>query len=116
MTSQFNISTDNVLNMMKRSHNRKETIAILNTLRHEIPGAVIRTTLIAGHPGETEQDFIELKDFISEFRFDRLGVFAYSHEEDTYSYKEYKDEISEEVKESNVLLNLWRSSRTFRQN
>lgn len=94
--------TDNMLNMMKRSHSRKETIAILNKLRNEIPGAVIRTTLIAGHPGETEQDFIELKDFISEFRFDRLGVFAYSHEEDTYSYREYKDEISEDVKESRV--------------
>jgi len=94
--------TDNMLKMMKRSHDRKETIAILNKLRNEIPGVVIRTTLIAGHPGETEQDFIDLKDFISGFRFDRLGVFAYSHEEDTYSYKEYKDEISEEIKESRV--------------
>jgi ribosomal protein S12 methylthiotransferase len=94
--------TDNMLKMMKRSHDRTETIAILNKLRNEIPGAVIRTTLIAGHPGETEQDFVELKNFISAFRFDRLGVFAYSHEEDTYSYKEYKDEISEEIKESRV--------------
>ena len=67
-----------------------------------LPGAVIRTTLIAGHPGETEQDYTELKDFIADFRFDRLGVFAYSHEEDTYSYNEYKDEISAEVKEFRV--------------
>ena len=94
--------TDNMLEMMKRSHNRKETLAILNTLRNEIPGAVIRTTLIAGHPGETEKDFLELKDFISEFRFDRLGVFAYSHEEDTFSYKEYEDEIPTDLKESRV--------------
>ena len=94
--------TDNMLDIMKRSHNREETVAILNKLRNEIPGAVIRTTLIAGHPGETEQDFLELKDFISEFRFDRLGVFAYSHEEDTFSYMEYKDEIPDEVKESRV--------------
>jgi len=94
--------TDNMLEMMKRSHNRKETLAILNTLRNEIPGAVIRTTLIAGHPGETEKDFLELKDFISEFRFDRLGIFAYSHEEDTFSYKEYEDEISTDLKESRV--------------
>lgn len=94
--------TDNMLEMMKRSHNRKETLAILNTLRNEIPGAVIRTTLIAGHPGETEKDFLELKDFISEFRFDRLGVFAYSHEEDTFSYKEYEDEIPSDLKESRV--------------
>jgi ribosomal protein S12 methylthiotransferase len=94
--------TDNMLGLMKRSHNRKETEYILNTLRKEIPGAIIRTTLIAGHPGETEKDFTELKEFISDFRFDRLGVFAYSHEEDTFSYNEYKDEISDEAKESRV--------------
>jgi len=94
--------TDNMLGLMRRSHNRKETEAVLNKLRDEIPGAVIRTTLIAGHPGETEQDFLELKDFISSFRFNRLGVFAYSHEEDTYSYNEYKDEIPDNVKESRV--------------
>ena len=94
--------TDNMLGLMRRSHNRKETEAVLNKLRNEIPGAVIRTTLIAGHPGETEKDFLELKDFISGFRFDRLGVFAYSHEEDTYSYNEYKDEIPDNVKESRV--------------
>jgi len=94
--------TDNMLELMKRSHNRKETELVLNRLRKEIPGAVIRTTLIAGHPGETETDFNELKEFISGFRFDRLGVFAYSHEEDTYSFNNYKDEISVEVKESRV--------------
>jgi ribosomal protein S12 methylthiotransferase len=94
--------SDRMLGLMKRSHNKGETIAILNKLRKEIPGAVIRTTLIAGHPGESEKDFLELKDFISEFRFDRLGVFAYSHEDDTYSYNEYKDEIPDEVKESRV--------------
>jgi ribosomal protein S12 methylthiotransferase len=94
--------TDKMLGLMRRSHNRIETEAVLYKIRNEIPGAVIRTTLIAGHPGETEQDFLELKDFISEFRFDRLGVFAYSHEEDTYSYNEYKDEIPETVKEVRV--------------
>jgi ribosomal protein S12 methylthiotransferase len=94
--------TDNMLGLMKRSHNRKETELVLNILRKEIPNAVIRTTLIAGHPGETEQDYNELTDFITTFRFDRLGVFAYSHEEDTYSYNNYKDEIPAEVKESRV--------------
>jgi ribosomal protein S12 methylthiotransferase len=94
--------TDKMLRLMRRSHNRYETELILNRLRKEIPGAVIRTTLIAGHPGETEQDFNELKDFISAFKFDRLGVFAYSHEEDTFSYEKYKDEIPSEVKESRV--------------
>jgi len=94
--------TDNMLDLMKRSHNRKDTLSILNTLRKEIPGAVIRTTLIAGHPGETEKDFFALKEFIADFRFDRLGVFAYSHEEDTYSYLEYRDEIPSDIKESRV--------------
>src|SRR5664279_3101963 len=94
--------TDNMLGLMKRSHNTKDTKAILTTLRNDIPGAVIRTTLIAGHPGESEEDFIEMKNFISEFRFDRLGVFAYSHEEDTFSYEQYKDDIPGDVKESRV--------------
>ncbi len=94
--------SDNVLSLMKRSHTRKETEEILNRLRVELPDAVIRTTLIAGHPGETEKDFMDLKDFIKTFNFNRLGVFAYSHEEDTYSYKHYKDEIPENIKESRV--------------
>lgn len=94
--------TDNLLDKMRRSHNKNETLAVLRKLRNEIPGAVIRTTLIAGHPGETERDFEELKEFISEFRFDRLGVFAYSHEEDTYAYNKYEDDIPQEVKESRV--------------
>ncbi len=94
--------SDNMLSIMRRSHNRAETEAVLNRLRNEIPGAIIRTTLIAGHPGETEADFQELKDFIIKFRFDRLGVFAYSHEEDTFSFKEYNDDIPQEIKESRV--------------
>lgn len=94
--------TDHMLGLMKRSHNRPETMDVLKKIRREIPDAVIRTTLIAGHPGETEQDYNELKDFIREFRFDRLGVFAYSHEEDTWSYNNYTDEISDEIKELRV--------------
>lgn len=94
--------TDKMLKLMKRSHSRSETENLLNRLRDEIPGSAIRTTLIAGHPGESEEDFSELKEFISRFRFDRLGVFRYSHEEDTFSFKEYSDDIPEEVKESRV--------------
>jgi ribosomal protein S12 methylthiotransferase len=93
---------DKMLMMMKRSHDRKETESVLNRLRKEIPGAAIRTTLIAGHPGETEKEFLELKEFIKEFRFDRLGVFAYSHEEGTYSYSNYQDDVPDEIKESRV--------------
>jgi ribosomal protein S12 methylthiotransferase len=94
--------TDKMLGLMKRSHNRYETEVVLNKIRNEIPDAVIRTTLIAGHPGETEQDYHELRDYIASFRFDRLGVFAYSHEEDTWSYNNYKDDIPDEIKESRV--------------
>ena len=90
--------TDNMLKLMKRSHDRSETESVLYRIREEIPRAVIRTTIIAGHPGETEKDFNELVDFISGFRFDRLGVFAYSHEEDTYAWKNYSDNIPDEVK------------------
>ena len=94
--------TDNMLLKMKRSHNRAETEKVLSEIRRILPDAVIRTTLIAGHPGETSDDFGELKEFISAFRFDRLGVFAYSHEEDTFAYKNYSDHISTETKEERV--------------
>lgn len=94
--------TDNMLTLMKRTHNRKETKNLLLRFRKEIPGVVIRTTLIAGHPGETESDFTELKEFISEFKFDRLGVFAYSHEEDTFAFNNYPDDIPQSVKEARV--------------
>ncbi len=94
--------TDRMLGLMKRSHNRAETENILYRLRDEIPGSVIRTTLIAGHPGETEEDFRQLQKFISDFRFDRLGVFAYSHEEGTYSGENYADDIPDDVKHDRV--------------
>jgi ribosomal protein S12 methylthiotransferase len=94
--------TDNMLNAMKRKHDRSETERLLLKFRNEIPGVAIRTTLIAGHPGETQADHDALKEFISEFRFDRLGVFAYSHEEDTYASNNYPDEIPREVKEERV--------------
>ncbi len=94
--------SDKVLNLMRRSHNGRETRQILQTLRDEIPGAAIRTTIIAGHPGETAREYRELRDFISEYRFDRLGIFPYSHEEGTYSWQNYKDNVSERVKQSRV--------------
>jgi ribosomal protein S12 methylthiotransferase len=94
--------TDNMLGAMKRLHGRKETEDLLMRFRKEIPGVSIRTTLIAGHPGETISDFNELKEFIREFRFDRLGVFAYSHEEDTYAFLNYTDDVPGEVKEARV--------------
>lgn len=94
--------SDKMLGLMRRSHSRKETEHVLSSIRNLLPDAAIRTTLIVGHPGETKEDFNELMDFVSDFRFDRLGVFAYSHEEDTFSYKNYKNEIPEEIKEERV--------------
>lgn len=94
--------TDNMLIAMKRTHHRKETMQLLKKFREEIPGVAIRTTLIAGHPGETVADYNELKEFISEFKFDRLGVFAYSHEEDTFAFDNYPDDVPQQVKEARV--------------
>ena len=94
--------SDKMLRLMKRSHNGSETRKLLYAIRKELPGAAIRTTLIAGHPGETEKEYNVLKDFISEFRFDRLGVFPYSHEEGTFGYNNYADDIPEKIKEARV--------------
>ena len=94
--------SDKMLRLMRRSHNERETRNILDTLRLELPEAAIRTTLIAGHPGETQKEYSELRQFISGFRFDRLGVFSYSHEEGTFSWENYEDNVSERVKKSRV--------------
>ena len=90
--------SDNVLSGMKRNHSEKETRNLLSYIRTYLPEAAIRTTLITGYPGETENDFRILMDFITEFRFDRLGVFTYSHEEDTHAYNNFKDSIPEKLK------------------
>lgn len=94
--------SEKMLRLMKRSYGRREAEEILYRLRDQLPDAVIRTTLISGHPGETEADHTELRDFIRHFRFDRLGVFKYSHEEGTFSGIHYKDEIPDTLKEARV--------------
>ena len=83
---------------MKRGITREKTDALLETIRTKVPGIAIRTTLIAGHPGETEQDFEEMLDFVEKSRFERLGIFTYSHEENTHSYS-FKDDVTPEVKQ-----------------
>jgi len=93
---------DRVLEMMNRKHNARETTALLERIRKQLPGAAIRTTLIVGHPGEGDTEFRELYDFVREFRFDRLGVFAYSHEEKTPGNKKYRDETTEDAKNERV--------------
>lgn len=94
--------SDNMLSRMKRSHNRRETEELLGFIRKELPGAAIRTTLIAGHPGETEEEFLELAEFVRSFRFERLGVFPYSHEEGTWSFRNYPDDIPQATREARV--------------
>lgn len=93
---------DPVLKIMRRSHDSSETRALLRNIRKKLPDAAIRTTVIAGHPGETEKEFAELLEFIGEFRFERLGAFRYSHEENTYSFLNYPDDIPEKIKEKRV--------------
>lgn len=92
-------SSDNVLKLMRRGIDKEKTIALINKIREEVPGITLRTTMLVGHPGETEEDIQDLADFVLSMKFERLGVFAYSNEEDTYAAIHYKDDISNEVKE-----------------
>ena len=87
-----------ILKSMKRGLDSKDTRKLIHKIRQEIPEAAIRTTIIVGYPGETEDDFNELTSFVEQTRFDRLGVFTYSHEEDTPAFK-LEDNIPDEVKE-----------------
>ncbi len=91
--------TDHMLGMMRRRITKQETISLIDTIHREVPGIALRTTFLVGHPGETEEDFEELKSFVSEYKFERMGVFAYSNEDDTYAFKMYEDTIPQEVKE-----------------
>lgn len=94
--------TDHMLGLMRRHITRAEQDALIRTIREKVPGICIRTTLMVGHPGETEEDFEELKEWVREMRFDRMGAFAYSDEEGTYANKHYKDDIPQEVKEARL--------------
>ena len=94
--------SSNVLNKMRRHITREEQDTLIARIRHEVPGICIRTTLLVGHPGETEEDFNELFEWVKEMRFDRMGAFAYSEEEGTFAARHYKDDISQEEKERRV--------------
>ena len=91
-------SSDKILKKMGRHTNKAQIVGLIEKIRHEIPDAVIRTSLIVGFPGETEEDFEDLCDFVRKIRFERLGVFAYSREEDTPAYS-FDNQIDEEEKE-----------------
>jgi len=92
--------SDKMLRLMKRNTTRTETINLIKRIRKEVPGIHLRTTMLVGHPGETDEDFDELKSFVCEMRFERLGVFCYSHEEDTYAGENYKDSVPQAVKQA----------------
>jgi ribosomal protein S12 methylthiotransferase len=94
--------TDHMLGLMRRHITRAEQDALIRKIREKVPGICIRTTLLVGHPGETEADFEELKQWVKEMRFERMGCFAYSDEEGTYANTHYKDDIPQEVKDKRV--------------
>ena len=92
----------NVLKRMRRNINKEETINLLRTIRQEVPGIYLRTTLMVGFPGETDEEFEELVQFIKDMRFERMGAFAYSEEEGTYAAEQYEDDIEDEVKQARL--------------
>lgn len=94
--------SDHVLQLMRRHITRAEQDALLTRIRARVPSICIRTTLLVGHPGETEEDFEELKQWVREMRFDRMGAFAYSDEEGTYANLHYKDDIPQDIKDRRV--------------
>ena len=94
-------ASSRMLQSMRRGITREKTEELLERIRTKVPGIAIRTTMIAGHPGESEQDFQELLDFVERSRFDRLGVFTYSHEDNTHSFT-MKDDVPDEVKQERM--------------
>ncbi len=98
----FQHISDNQLQSMRRGIDKERTYALIDRLRTEIPDIAIRTTLLTGYPGETEQDFEELVEFVERVRFDRLGVFPYCEEEGTYSAENLRDDVPPAIKERRV--------------
>ena len=94
--------SDNMLTRMRRNVSKSETYDLIEKFRREVPGIHLRTTLMVGFPGETEEDFEELKEFVQKARFDRMGAFTYSEEEGTYAAETYEDSIPHEVKQARL--------------
>ena len=99
--------SDSILKSMRRGTSQKKTTSLIKKIRERVPGIILRTTLIVGYPGETEEDFEILKNWVKEMRFERLGCFTYSHEENTHAFKLH-DNIPEEVKQerSNIIMDI----------
>lgn len=94
--------SDNMLKLMRRNISKSETYELIARFRESVPDIHIRTTLMTGHPGETEKDFLELLDFVKDIRFERLGAFVYSHEKGTYADKMYVDDVPMEIKQARL--------------
>jgi len=94
--------SDNMLQKMRRNISKAQTYELLQHIREEIPEIHLRTTMLLGHPGETEQDVEDMKEFIRKIRFERLGAFAFSNEEGTFAYNNYEDNIPQETKDERV--------------
>ena len=94
--------TDHILSLMRRHITRAEQDSLIRRIRAAVPGICLRTTLMVGHPGETEEDFNELLQWVREMRFERMGAFAYSEEEGTYAQRHYKDDVPEQVKQDRL--------------
>ena len=94
--------SDHMLDRMHRHVSKQETMDLIQAIRERVPGIHLRTTLMVGFPGETQEDFEELKEFVKWARFERMGAFAYSEEEGTYSAEHYEDDVPQEVKESRL--------------
>ena len=94
--------SDHMLTRMRRHVSKQETIELIKQLRERVPGIHIRTTLMVGFPGETDEDFAELMEFVRWARFERMGAFAYSEEEETYSANHYEDDVPQEVKQKRL--------------
>lgn len=94
--------SDNMLSRMRRNTSKEETMALITRLREAVPGIHLRTTLMVGFPGETEEDFNELLEFTRWARFERMGAFTYSEEDGTYSAENYKDDVPQEVKQARL--------------
>ena len=95
-------SSDHMLGVMRRNFTSAQTYELIEKIRSEVPEIHLRSTMLVGHPEETEQDFEELKEFVRWARFERLGAFAYSHEEGTYAHKNYTDNIPDETKQQRL--------------
>jgi ribosomal protein S12 methylthiotransferase len=98
----FQHVSDNMLKTMRRGNTSAQSYELIQQLRKEIPNLALRTTLLTGHPSETEEEFQALMNFVREVRFDRLGVFPYSHEEHSYAFTHLTDDVPDEVKEQRV--------------